>query len=598
MPALSVRFKLVIAMMLMVAGVTYVTLRATERRVSTAFQELFRQQFENQISFFSLARETRLENVRLICSRLATNAAVVTALSSNQVDPTTLYQIAAAELRSAIGEGFRGPRRPRASYFGFLDARGRVIPPSAAERAGFELPENRKRFEEQMAFGRRVLRTAYERPQEVGYLPPPDAKDTSAQPHEIVLTRIFDPETRELRGALVVGFPLPDLEQQAMVRVSQIFSGIYVANRLYSRTIPRDMLGPVATLMKRAVEDSVHSQDNITVAVAGVPHRLFYRLLNESSEFPPAYQVCLYSLHEVQTEQEAMRRRIIGVGAVMLVLALGVSLFIAHGFYRPIRELVAGTERIQQEDYTVRVPVRGRDELGRLAESFNRMTEGLALKERYSHLLNLVADKSVAERLLQGQVILGGEMRRVTVLFCDIRGFTALTQNMPAHETVALLNEHMTALTAVVYRHGGVVDKFVGDMIMALFGAPQSHGNDALNAVRCAQEMIARRQQLNENAAHKITVGIGIATGEMVAGCMGSADRVNYTVIGERVNLAARLSSQAGRMEVIVDDITREAVGVAAHFERLPELRLKGFADAVVAYRLLELEAAPTAPAA
>lgn len=587
--SLSVRIKLVLAMMFMVGGVTYVTLRATERRVSDAFSDLFRQQFENQIEFFTQAQEARLENVRAVCSRLATNGRIFTALTSGASGVAELYQSANEALRPVIGEGFRGARRPRASYYGFLDAKGKIIPPPSAERAGFDLPENRKRFEEQMAFGRRVLKTAFERPQEVGYLPPPNEKDSSAQPHEVVLTRIFAPETRELRGALVVGFPLPEAEQRAMVRLSQIFSGIFVADRLYSRTFPEGMIKPVASLMKKAVEHSDHSEDNITVSVAGIPHRLFYTPLNESSEFPQAYQVCLYSLRDVQTEQETLRRRVIGVGLVMMFLALGVSLFIAHGFYRPIRELVAGTERIQREDYSVRVEARSHDELGRLAGSFNRMAEGLALKDKYSHLLNLVADKSVAERLVHGQIALGGEARPVTVLFCDIRGFTALTQNMPAHEIVAMLNEHMTALTAVVYRHGGVVDKFVGDMIMALFGAPQSGANDALAAVQCAREMIAERRRLNETSTHKISIGIGIATGEMVAGCMGSADRVNYTVIGERVNLAARLSSQAGRMEVIVDDPTRRAAGDAARFEALPELRLKGFSDAIIAHRVVEM---------
>jgi class 3 adenylate cyclase len=588
MGALSVRIKLVLAMMLMVGGVTYVTLRATERRVADAFQDLFRQQFENQIEFFTQAQEARLENIRAICSRMATNSRVQAALAPPNVNTVELYRAADEALRPAIGEGFRGSRRPRASYHGFLDAKGKVIAPPSAERAGFDLPENRKRFEEQMAFGRRALQADDEHAQEIGYLPPPNAKDASAQPHEVVLTRIFDPATRELLGALVVGFPLPETEQRAMVRLSQIFSGIFVADRLYSRTFPEGMIQPVGSLMKRAVEYSAHSEDNITVSVAGIPHRLFYTPLNEASEFPQAYQVCLYSLRDVQLEQETLRRRVIGVGVAMMFLALGVSLFIAHGFYRPIRELVAGTERIQREDYSVRVQARGADELGRLAESFNRMAEGLALKDKYSYLLNLMADKSVAERLVNGQVVLGGEARTITVLFCDIRGFTALTQNMPAQEIVALLNEHMTALTGIVYQHGGVVDKYVGDMIMALFGAPQSQGNDALNAVNCARAMIAERLRLNETSAHKISIGIGIATGEMVAGCMGSADRVNYTVIGERVNLAARLSSQAGRMEVIVDDATRAAAGAAARFEPLPELRLKGFSDAIAAHRVVE----------
>ena len=119
-------------------------------------------------------------------------------------------------------------------------------------------------------------------------------------------------------------------------------------------------------------------------------------------------------------------------------------------------------------------------------------------------------------------------------MFCDIRGFTALTQNMNPTEVIAMLNEHMTVLTRVVTEHHGVVDKFIGDSIMALFGAPKSYGDDALNAVRCAQQMMAERAKLNATSVYKIQMGIGLASGRVLAGNMGSADRSNYTVLGER----------------------------------------------------------------
>src|SRR6059036_2535482 len=105
------------------------------------------------------------------------------------------------------------------------------------------------------------------------------------------------------------------------------------------------------------------------------------------------------------------------------------------------------------------------------------------------------------------------------MLFCDIRGFTRLTENMPPAEVIHLLNEHMTAMTRVVYEHAGVVDKFVGDLIMAGFGAPKSSSEDALNAARCACRMIEVRRRLNETAPPKIEIGIGIATGQVIAVC-------------------------------------------------------------------------------
>jgi len=197
----------------------------------------------------------------------------------------------------------------------------------------------------------------------------------------------------------------------------------------------------------------------------------------------------------------------------------------------------------------------------------------------------------VAEQLMSGKLSLGGEIREVTVMFCDIRGFTPLSQNKDPAEVIHMLNEHMTALEKVISEHKGVVDKYIGDAIMAIFGAPKSYGTDAYNASRCALRMIQERQKLNETSQYKIQIGIGLATGPVLAGNMGSDDRLNYTVIGENVNLASRLCTQAGRMEVVIGQATREKLGDAAEVIDLPELRLKGFTDAVRAFKLTTIHA-------
>ncbi len=156
------------------------------------------------------------------------------------------------------------------------------------------------------------------------------------------------------------------------------------------------------------------------------------------------------------------------------------------------------------------------------------MTEGLAQKERYRTLLNLVADEKVAHALVNGELALGGELREITVLFCDIRDFTPLTARMPPEEVIEMLNEHMAVLTRVVHEHNGVVDKFVGDLLMVIFGAPVRHEQDTFNAARCALSLIREREKLDATSRHQLTIGVGIATGTVVAGCMGSADRLDY----------------------------------------------------------------------
>jgi class 3 adenylate cyclase len=157
---------------------------------------------------------------------------------------------------------------------------------------------------------------------------------------------------------------------------------------------------------------------------------------------------------------------------------------------------------------------------------------------------------------------------------------------MPPHEVIELLNEHMTALTDVAYAHGGTVDKFVGDLIMVLFGAPEGSREDTLSAVKCAQAMQARRRVMNTTARHPLEIGIGLATGTVVAGCMGSDKRLSYTVLGHHVNLASRLCSIAQAGEIIADPATIEAAGTEVSSTPLPPMQLKGFSEPVQPHRI------------
>jgi class 3 adenylate cyclase len=228
--------------------------------------------------------------------------------------------------------------------------------------------------------------------------------------------------------------------------------------------------------------------------------------------------------------------------------------------------------------------------LGRLAERFNEMTHGLTLRDKYRGLLDLVADPGIAEEMIGGTVDLGGVMTPAAVIFCDIRGFTPLSNRLTPHQVVEVLNDHMTALTEVVYRHGGVVDKFVGDLIMAVFGAPKAGTDDAVRAARCAFDMVRTRERLNRTAKEPIQIGVGVAYGDMVAGCMGSRQRLNYTVLGDRVNLGARLCSMAPAMAVYIDDQTRARLGPGWGIAALEPLKVKGFAAPVPAFRIDSME--------
>lgn len=284
-------------------------------------------------------------------------------------------------------------------------------------------------------------------------------------------------------------------------------------------------------------------------------------------------------------------RRSLALGSAgALVLALLLAVFISRGLTRPVRTLVEATRRVGRGEYDTRVPAESRDEIGQLAESFNAMTEGLALKEQYRGVLDKVVSRDVAEELLRGEVRLGGENREVTILFADVRGFTELTEGMGPQEVIGLLNETMERLSTAVEECGGVVDKYVGDEVMAVFGAPLSQPDHTERAVRAAAAMQAAMHEVNAarraRGEPSVRIGVGIHSGEVVAGNMGSTNRLNYTVLGESVNLAARLCSIAAPGQILVSEDVRERLSHPAELSAAGARELKGFSRPVPVYEV------------
>jgi class 3 adenylate cyclase len=653
------RFKLVLAMMIVVGLVSAATFLVTQKQVETAYEKLFEDSIQTQIMYLPKEQENRLSTVKERCRELAESVRLQAMLREGGVEE--IYVLARDELKKALPQNLpegaekltepdvkappgiatnlvaapapttnsppagttnsaaparstnassaaprpapprKGGARPApavnrplaATFFGFLDAEGKLLKP---EKTRWNITSfvTHQRFVDQMdRIGAAIGKLSS---QQVGYLEVSSEKKENRF-LEIVVTPVFDSQTRDLLGALILGFPYRDKGEETISQVSDIENGIFFDGHLYSRTIPANVQTNLAAQLTAEIAGHPVPRADFVIPIEGVPHRVFYTPLNPDSLLPIAYKVGLYSWGTALKAQADLRSKIIFYSSAAFGVALVISLILAHGLAVPLRALVRGTREIQRGNYAHKVEVRSRDELGELASSFNEMTEGLALKEKYRNVLNLVVDSDVASELMNGKVVLGGEMREATILFCDIRGFTALTQNMNPADIIHFLNEHMTELTRIVYAHNGVVDKFVGDSLMAVFGAPKSYGNDALNAVRCAIEMIEARKKLNETSRYKIEIGVGVSTGPVLAGNMGSADRMNYTVLGERVNLAARLCNSAARGEILIGEFTREKLGDLVTVERGQQLLLKGFAHPVQAYRLLAVQPAQsTAP--
>ncbi|AGB25440.1 family 3 adenylate cyclase [Mycobacterium sp. JS623] len=228
--------------------------------------------------------------------------------------------------------------------------------------------------------------------------------------------------------------------------------------------------------------------------------------------------------------------------ATTLALILGVPITVGTVVapsLRPIRDLAAGTERVAAGDYTQRLPVVQDDDLGALSASFNRMQAGLAERQRLRAAFGTYVDPALAARLLeQGDDVFTGERREVTVMFVDVRDFTPFAEANTAEDTVARLNALFEIVVPAVVDAGGHVNKFLGDGALAVFGAPHdlaNHADAAVNAGVLIQRLVA------EQFGGDLRVGIGINTGVVIAGTIGGGSHLEFTLIGDTTNVAARV---------------------------------------------------------
>jgi adenylate cyclase len=221
----------------------------------------------------------------------------------------------------------------------------------------------------------------------------------------------------------------------------------------------------------------------------------------------------------------------------------------------------------------------------RFAEQLQRESVVRSNFERY-FAPNVAAE--IAQQ--QGAIRLGGDRRPITVLFSDIRGFTAMAESMGPDSIASLLTEYFTEMVDIVFEHGGTLDKFMGDAIMALWGAPLSHEDDADRAMQCALDQLAALDKMNakwkEQSRPTIGVGIGINYGEVFAGNIGSDKRLEYTVIGDAVNIASRLCSSAGPNEILLSEPFYKALKKPPRVDALDPIQVKGKSRRLAVYRV------------
>ena len=605
--------KLVITLVMAVIGVTVALMTATEMKIRETYVNQFSTEFEILLEGLEQSRKSRSEEFMTLCRSLAAHPFVVETLKDGEAadQMPEFWKQYTAELKEMepsrqtsgpnpqASTGRAGPAQDVISKLGMvalMSPDGSVTPlehPRTPEtRRGKFRRANIPREKAAAAFQEFLKSDA----QHTLFLPV-EYEGRKPTMQEMVSTPVVDPDTGETIGLFLRASSSETEAERSLERYQEEFgihrrikSGIYLGGEVYSRTLDETFtasLGEsIANFLKAPLREGDESR--FETSLENEEYLVYVDQINEDTVFSPAYQIAAFPITGLKADLAEFRIRGSGIGAIVLLASIGIAFLLARNLAGPINELARGTQAIRKGDFDHRVAVKSSDEIGELAASFNEMAEELKQKALYRELLSKVSDETVAQALVSGSLDLelGGEIKEVSVLFCDIRGFTRRTETMHPSEVISMLNDHMTAMTDLVRKHKGVVDKFVGDEIMAVFGGLKSYGNDAANAAACALEMIEQRQRLNQSLETEVEIGIGVATGEVVAGCMGSVDRLNYTVLGSRVNLAARLCSAAGPMEVVTDDETIHRIEPSPEAEMIPDLVLKGFSKSVQAFRL------------
>ena len=413
--------------------------------------------------------------------------------------------------------------------------------------------------------------------------------------HALVVVPLYAPYPN-VAGWFGVAFPVDRVLAVAIKHTTRL-DLTFLSNpdepnpRVLSTTLDAAMATDIAR--HRPAPGGAQSARTEIVTLSGDPYVTLFEPLELLGE-APARIALQRSLAEELAPARELENVVLLISVAALLAASFVAIGLARNVSRPVQQLAQHTKLVAAGDYSQRLELDREDELGQLATAFNQMTAGLAERDRVRNLLGMVVSPEIAAQLLQSDLKLGGEEREVTILFCDLRDFTSMSEKLAPAEVLALLNRYLDRMSAVIERHGGVIDKYMGDAIMALFGAPVAVPDAPARATAAARDMSRALESLNAElraeAKPTLAFGIGINTAQVVAGNMGSRTRLNYTVIGDGVNLASRLESltkdPAYGTPIIVSEATLAGITPRPFARELGEVKVKGKFHAVKIFAL------------
>ncbi len=296
-----------------------------------------------------------------------------------------------------------------------------------------------------------------------------------------------------------------------------------------------------------------------------------------------------YDANLLDLVRRARTRRLLIQILLGVLLSIGTAVLFARYLNRHLGKLTVSVMEVASGDLEHQVTIPTRDEIGMLGGAFNKMVVGLKEREFIRESFGRYVTEEVVSKVLSDPdaLRLGGDVRKVSVIMTDLRGFTSLSERLGPEQMVALLNRYFGRMADVVMSFGGVINEFTGDGMVILFGAPVAQPDDSLRAAACAVAMQIELARFNADEQRALDMGIGIDTGRVIAGNIGSERRMKYGVVGDPINYAARLESITAGSQIMISEALREELGAALVVGREEHFQPKGKASPQVAFELL-----------
>ncbi|MGK5094329.1 adenylate/guanylate cyclase domain-containing protein [Deltaproteobacteria bacterium TL4] len=397
---------------------------------------------------------------------------------------------------------------------------------------------------------------------------------------------------KEVVGLLIIGFAsTEELYRIKNITLSEI--AFFQQGHLYASSAPSELnvqLRQVVEKMEPQRSKALYSFEHGKEQFMAMAHAVKDGMANVVGHI---------IIFRSQTQELVFYSHLSRVLNMIALLGIATAVFFSVVFsrsvVRTIQNLSTGADAVKNGNLEVQLPILSQDELGQLAQAFNSMIQGLQEKERITRTFKKYVNSSIVDEILKSRVTLGGEKKDVTIYFSDIANFTTFSEKLPPEELLSFLNQYLTKMAQILEQHSAIVDKYIGDAIMAFWGAPLHAENHARLACLTALVQAPLQQQFQDQWTRyampsRFVTRIGIHSGEAIVGNIGSEDRMDYTIIGNAVNLASRLESlnKFYGTSILISENTFRAIDPNEFLTRtLDSVQVKGKSEMVQVYELM-----------